>query len=321
MTVEGTGPAHPVVFSETQVREYLEFLQFAQHEIEDIQKPTLDNLAVLVIRHLATAPFSSVDIHYSKDHSITITIDAIFDKVVKRKRGGYCMELNNLFSCLLATLGYNAWLCPSRATSNRGGNVANRSYHGISHCVTLVEFDDGKIYLVDVGYGGASIVKPMELVEGTVIDGVGEEQHRLIKATVPEARRKELHWLVQHKLSADEEWTDLYMFFEVEAILDDCVIWSNWSSTQESLFRSNILVAMVIREGNEPVGKYTLWNGIVRKKYQTELQYFPLETEEDRVKAFNKYFGIELSEEDANAIKGREPELRVTKEDANAAHQ
>ncbi|KAF3080966.1 N-terminal acetyltransferase [Orbilia oligospora] len=226
------------------------------------------------------------------------------------------MELNNLFSCLLATLGFNTWLCPSRATSNHGGDVKNRAYHGISHCVNLVEFEDGKKYLVDVGYGGAAIVRPMELIEGTVIDGVGEEQHRLIKATVPEARRKELHWLVQHKLSSEEKWTDLYMFFEVEAILDDCVIWSNWSSTQEALFKSNILVAMVIREGNEPVGKYTLWNGIVRKKYQTELEYFPLVNEEERVKAFRTYFGIKLSEEDAEAIKGREPELKPADTDA-----
>ncbi|KAF3195737.1 N-terminal acetyltransferase [Orbilia oligospora] len=316
MTAEETTPNYPVTFSQAQVREYLEFLQFTKDEIEEIQKPTLENLAILVIRHLATAPFSSVDIHYSKDHTITIAIDAIFDKVVKRKRGGYCMELNNLFSCLLATLGFNTWLCPSRATSNHGGDVKNRAYHGISHCVNLVEFEDGKKYLVDVGYGGAAIVRPMELIEGTVIDGVGEEQHRLIKATVPEARRKELHWLVQHKLSSEEEWTDLYMFFEVEAILDDCVIWSNWSSTQEALFKSNILVAMVIREGNEPVGKYTLWNGIVRKKYQTELEYFPLVNEEERVKAFRTYFGIELSEEDAEAIKGREPELKPADTDA-----
>ncbi|KAK6348212.1 N-terminal acetyltransferase [Orbilia javanica] len=318
MTKEEITPSYPVTFSQAQVKEYLEFLQFTEDEIEGIQKPTLENLGVLVIRHLTIAPFSSVDIHYSKDHKVTITIDAIFDKVIRRKRGGYCMELNNLFSCLLATLGFNTWLCPSRATSNRGGDVKNRAYHGISHCVNLVEFEDGKTYLVDVGYGGAAIVRPMELVEGTVIDGVGDEQHRLIKATVPEARRKQLHWLVQHKLSPGEEWTDLYMFFEVEAILDDCVIWSHWSSTQEELFKSNILVAMVIREGNKPVGKYTLWNNIVRKNYQNELEYFPLASEADRVKAFSTYFGIELSEEDTEAIKGRVPEIQAAKE--NSTH-
>ncbi|RVD85623.1 uncharacterized protein DFL_003940 [Arthrobotrys flagrans] len=310
MTAEETTPEYPVTFSQAQVKEYLEFLRFTEDEIEEIQKPTLENLGILVIRHLATAPFSSVDIHYSKDHIVTITIDAIFNKVVKRKRGGYCMELNSLFSCLLATLGFNTWLCPSRATRNYGGDVKNRAYHGISHCVNLVEFEDRKRYLVDVGYGGAAIVRPMELVEGTVIDGVGEGEHRLIKATVPEARRKELHWLVQHRLSSKAEWTDLYMFFEVEAILDDCVIWSNWSSTQEALFKSNILVAMVIREGNEPVGKYTLWNDIVRKTSQTKVEHFPLLNEADRVKAFDTYFGIILSEEDTEAIKGREPELR-----------
>ncbi|KAF3916100.1 hypothetical protein ABW20_dc0109313 [Dactylellina cionopaga] len=310
MAVEVSHPIQPTSLSEEQTEQYLEFLQFTEDEAKVILEPTLENLKILMLRHLAIAPFCNIDIHYSKAHKIIIDLDFIFNKVVRLKRGGYCMEMNTLFSHLLAKLGFDIWLAPSRVSRERTGNIDNRNFYGISHCVNLVEFENGKIYLVDVAFGSGCIVQPMELVEGSVVEGVCGEKHRLIRAAVPETRRKKLHWLVQHQEEVDGPWIDRYMFLEDEVTIRDCEIWSNWSSTMEGIFMQNILVSRLIREGNKAVGKYTMLNGKMKKIYYTDVEELPeLKSEEDRVCALKEYWDIELSEDDKNAIKGRAPEI------------
>ncbi|EPS38350.1 hypothetical protein H072_8036 [Dactylellina haptotyla CBS 200.50] len=314
-TESATNPNLPIILSDEQTEEYLRFLKFTEDDIEKIREPNLENLSVLMVRQLATAPFCNIDIHYSQAHQIVIDISYIFNKVIRRKRGGYCMELNTLFSHLLATLGYNTWLAPARVSRERTGNVDDRNFHGISHVVNLIEFDNGKIYLVDVAYGGPTIVQPMELFEGNTKDSIGAEKHRLIKATIPELRMKKPHWILQFKATMDDLWVDLYMFFEIEATLRDCEIWSNWTSSREGIFLKNIIAARVIREGNKPVGKYILFNSNIKRKFYAGVEDLPeLTNEEERVKALKDFWGIELSQDDQEAIRGREPEIRIQSE-------
>ncbi|KAK6543775.1 N-terminal acetyltransferase [Orbilia ellipsospora] len=310
-TEEIPNPHLPVTLSEEQTEEYLAFLKFTKDEIIEIKEPTLENLAILMLRHLSEAPFNNVDIHYTKAHKITINLDHLFNKIVNRKRGGYCMEMNLLFSHLLATLGYNVWMAPARVSRERGGDVNNRNFHGISHLINLVGFQDGRVFLVDVAYGGSNIVQPVQLVEGNVVDGVGEEKYRLLKIPLPEMRRKELHWLLQQRATPETPWIDLYMFLEVEVAIMDCEVWSYWASTKEDIFVDNILCARVIREGNKVVGRYTMFNGQIKKRLNFEVEDLPeLGSEEERVKALRDYWGIELSEEDQAAIRGQAPEIR-----------
>ncbi|KAF3938184.1 hypothetical protein ABW19_dt0202072 [Dactylella cylindrospora] len=311
MTVEqGINPNEPIGLSEEQTREYLEFLQFTPEEMEQIREPSLENLEVLMVRHLASAPFGNIDIHYSPDHKIIIELEHLFDKIVKRKRGGYCMELNGLFSHLLATLGYNNWLGGARVTREWTGSIANRNFSGKSHCVNLIQFDDGTVYMADVGFGGSNIVRPVLLAEGTIINGIGVEKHQLTKASLPETRRKTKHWLLQHKPEEQSPWIDLYVFFEDEVTFRDFEIMSNWTSTKEEIFMRNIVLARVIREGNKPVGRYTMFNKGIKKRLNFETNELPeLQSEEERVKALKEYWEIDLSDEDRVAIKGREPEI------------
>ncbi|MEV0675729.1 arylamine N-acetyltransferase [Actinosynnema sp. NPDC050436] len=55
-------------------------------------------------RHLASVPFENLDIHLGEP--IALTGDALVDKVVHRRRGGFCYELNGAFAALLTALGH-----------------------------------------------------------------------------------------------------------------------------------------------------------------------------------------------------------------------
>ena len=111
--------------------------------------------------HLDRVPFENLDVQLGRVPPETV--DAIFDKVVGRGRGGWCYEVNTLFGVLLADLGYTV----TRLSGDvrRGGDVAERPGN---HLCLRVDLD--RPYLVDVGFGG-SITAPLAIEPGTGVDG------------------------------------------------------------------------------------------------------------------------------------------------------
>ena len=67
-----------------------------------------DPLAALHSAHVRSVPFEDYDIH--RGVPISLDVDDLFDKVVRRRRGGFCYELNGLFGELLRTLGHDVTL-------------------------------------------------------------------------------------------------------------------------------------------------------------------------------------------------------------------
>jgi arylamine N-acetyltransferase len=47
-----------------------------------------------------------VSLHYSTHRTLSLDLDDLFDKVVVRSHGGYCMELNAFFGGILRALGF-----------------------------------------------------------------------------------------------------------------------------------------------------------------------------------------------------------------------
>jgi len=61
--------------------------------------PTTQTLQQLQVAHLLTVPFENLSIHLAEP--IILDGDALFEKIVVRRRGGFCYELNGLFAALL----------------------------------------------------------------------------------------------------------------------------------------------------------------------------------------------------------------------------
>src|SRR5690625_1893055 len=66
---------------------------------------SINTLIQIQERHLHNVPYENFDI--LKQMPLSLEIPDLFDKIVVKGRGGYCFELNALFSWLLQELGYN----------------------------------------------------------------------------------------------------------------------------------------------------------------------------------------------------------------------
>ena len=106
--------------------------------------PTIATLRALHSAHMDAVPFENLDIVAGR--SIVLEEGALFDKIVHRRRGGFCYELNGLFSALLRTLGF-------RVTRLSAGVLSEDGTFGpdFDHMTLLVEIEDR--WLADVGFG------------------------------------------------------------------------------------------------------------------------------------------------------------------------
>src|SRR4051794_41870306 len=81
--------------------------------------PTAAMLRELHRAHLLAVPFENLDIHLGR--RIVLDEDALFDKIVRRRRGGFCYELNGLFALLLRQLGFDVTLLAAGVVRADGG--------------------------------------------------------------------------------------------------------------------------------------------------------------------------------------------------------
>ncbi|NXL08835.1 ARY2 protein, partial [Mesembrinibis cayennensis] len=110
--------------------------------------------------HIRAVPFENLSIHCGE--GIELDLEATYNKIVKKKRGGWCMENNYLLSWVLKTLGYDVTLLASRVYVPEYGAYAE----DIDHLLLKVVLD-GKSYIVDGGFGMVyQLWQPMELISG-----------------------------------------------------------------------------------------------------------------------------------------------------------
>lgn len=115
----------------------------------------VDALATLQERHLDAVPFENLSIHLGEP--IVLEVDALVDKIVRRRRGGFCYELNGAFGALLEALGFPVTLMAARVYGE--GDTLGPPF---DHLVLRVDLAEA--YLVDVGFGAFSR-RPLRLAE------------------------------------------------------------------------------------------------------------------------------------------------------------
>jgi N-hydroxyarylamine O-acetyltransferase len=78
--------------------------------------------------HLENIPYNNIDILIGKPYDLSEK--ALFDKVVRRRRGGFCYELAPLFLTLLRELGFTADLLSARIVQP-DGTLGPEFDHGV----------------------------------------------------------------------------------------------------------------------------------------------------------------------------------------------
>jgi N-hydroxyarylamine O-acetyltransferase len=121
-----------------------------------------ETLRRLHVAHLRAVPFENLSIHWQEP--IVLTDDALFDKIVRRGRGGFCYELNGLFGALLRTLGFDVTMLSAGVATKEGAFGPD-----FDHMLLAVQLEER--YLADVGFGD-SFLEPLRLDDcGDQIEG------------------------------------------------------------------------------------------------------------------------------------------------------
>lgn len=115
----------------------------------------LPTLAGIVGRHAAAIPFEAIDVLLGK--GIDIAPGAVFDKLVRRRRGGYCFEQNGLLRQALEALGFAVEARLARVLWMRPADTAPMRP---THLVLTVRIG-GRDFLADAGFGNGTPTAPL----------------------------------------------------------------------------------------------------------------------------------------------------------------
>ncbi len=152
-------------------------------------RPDLLTLRAWHRAHLGAIAFENLDIQMGL--RIRLDLASLQDKMVQRRRGGYCHEHNTLFRHVLEAAGFEVAHCEARVRQSAG------SFRPRTH-LTLKVPCEGRTWLADVGFGGDGPLEPVPL------DGETSEQFGDRFRVVPEGSLA-----VLQRLSASG-WEDLY---------------------------------------------------------------------------------------------------------------
>jgi N-hydroxyarylamine O-acetyltransferase len=124
--------------------------------------PALHTLRDLMTRHQQIVPFENLDIVAGRTSPLSTA--GVLDKLINRRRGGFCYELNEAFGALLTHLGFSLRRIEARVFSE-----ASRTFGApFDHMALIVSLPEGE-FLVDVGFGDNNRT-PMRLPEDTLTD-------------------------------------------------------------------------------------------------------------------------------------------------------
>ena len=129
------------------VEAYLERIAY-----DGSREPGEATLVALHRAHMLAVPFENLDIHLGVEN--VLDPEHVFDKVVTRRRGGWCYELNGSFARLLEALGFVVTRYSAAVV------LSDPPSPDFAHLTLRVDLD--RPWLADVGFG-ASFTRPLRL--------------------------------------------------------------------------------------------------------------------------------------------------------------
>lgn len=181
-------------------------------------KPDLETLRALHRGHVASIPFENLEIMLGRP--VLLDLAALQDKMVHRRRGGYCYEQNLLFAAALERIGFSVKGLGARV---RAGASTTRA---VTHMLLDVEAD-GEQWHCDVGFGADGLLEPISLRAGVDVSQ-GEWRFGI--------RSEEEGVRVLRTQNADG-WFDLYAYTTTRCLPVDYVVMNHYTSTHpKSLF-------------------------------------------------------------------------------------
>jgi N-hydroxyarylamine O-acetyltransferase len=232
-------------------------------------QPSSAALRGLHRQHLFTVPFENLDI--ALQTPIVLDPASIYDKIVRRHRGGFCYELNGLFCELLIALGFQVQMLSARVRRDDGGFGPE-----FDHMLLRVDLEEP--WLVDVGFGD-SFVDPIVFRAGGADQVNG---HRYLVSPFED------RWQL---LREDENGNmPLYLFRDVPRLIGDYEEMSKFHQTSpESGFTKRWICSKAT-----PDGRITITNRRLIISAGSRREESVLRTDDEIRQCLRDYFGMEF---------------------------
>ncbi|AWV04967.1 arylamine N-acetyltransferase [Burkholderia sp. JP2-270] len=130
------------------LQHYFERIGFEQPAVADIA-----TISAMMRKQLFTVPFENLDVLARK--GVSLAPEDIVEKILHRKRGGYCYEVNGVFAMALQALGVPYQFVAARPMFY----PVKRPKTHMAIVLTL----NGEQWLCDLGFGSYGIRAPMRL--------------------------------------------------------------------------------------------------------------------------------------------------------------
>jgi N-hydroxyarylamine O-acetyltransferase len=233
-------------------------------------QPTAENLRAIHRAHLLTVPFENLDIGLGRE--IPCDANAAIRKIVERRRGGFCYEMNGAFATLLCDLGFQVTLLSARVARENGGEGLE-----FDHLTLLVDLQEP--WLADVGFG-ESFMEPLRLQLGLV-----QTEKRRSFRIVEDGER-----LCLEMTEPEGTWKREYSFTLNPRRLEEFAGMCHYHQTSpESHFTRKRICTRATEDGRVTIADYKL---IVTRNGQREERM--LGSEEGWREALKEYFGVVL---------------------------
>lgn len=247
-------------------------------DVQQNPSVNLEDLTLLQEQFLLHVPFENLTIQNKVP--IDYNPHAVYKKVVERKQGGVCYELNSLFCEALIEVGFEARIIAAQMWPDK----KPREEWDYDHMAIIVNLN-GIEYLVDVG-NGVYLGKPLAIVGDDSSLSEGIQFHC-------EAYDDE-HWVLlsQQSLPTQEESIQRYVFKPEEAKRDDFKPACHFVETSpDSKFVQNLVVTRWTHEGRITLAGNTLVKtDRHRNREETTI------AKSDTTDVLKKYFDIEEQE-------------------------
>ena len=243
--------------------------------------PTAAVLRELQVAHLLTVPFENLSIHSSEP--IVLDDEALFTKIVERKRGGFCYECNGLFAALLRALGFDVTMLSAEVANPAGGFS-----QPFDHMTLMVKLEQR--WLADVGFGD-SFLEPLLLDERSE-QIQGERRYRI----VPDGN----YWILSRRDNA--AWKPEYRFTLQPYYYEDFAGMCQYHQTSP---QSHFTQGRICSRATEHGGRITLSAGkgstpsdmrLITTSANAERNQQVLQSSEEYANALRKHFGVVMTE-------------------------
>ena len=227
-----------------KMQQYLERIGLGKERLSADPK----SLSLLQRSHLLSVPFENLDIHWKRP--IVLDLERFFEKVLVKRRGGFCYELNGLFNELLMSLGFHTRLISARVFHEDG--TTGPEY---DHAAIIVNIGD-EDFLADVGFGDFTAV-PLRFV-------LDKEQHDRNGVFI--IRRFDNEYLEIAKRDGDG-WRGQYIFTDTPRNLSEFAEMCDFQQySPESHFTKGKLCSIMTETGRKTLTGERFINSTKRQK-------------------------------------------------------